>query len=142
MNPLPANEQAERAILGAILMDNACIPSNLLPEEFSLDAHARIFTRILELRRLKRQADLITLTEEFIRRNEVLSIGSIAYLASLTEGLPRNIALLDYVRIVKEKAALRAIIAACQEAIDAATEQRQLPVNIASKLRRALPKES
>lgn len=141
MNPLPANEQAERAILGAIIMDNACLPSNLLPDEFSLDSHARIFTRILDLRKLKRQADLITLTEEFIRRKEVLSIGSIAYLCSLTEGLPRNISLVDYVRIVKEKAALRAIIAACQEAIEAATDQRALAVNIAYKLRRSLPKE-
>ena len=61
-------------------------------------------------------------------------IGGVAYLASLTEGLPRRPVIEEYIRIVKEKAKLRRIIFVCSEAIMHAEEQSTTASDIVEQL--------
>ena len=90
---MPANVDAERTILGAILLDNAAFTEagkSLESEDFSLDSHRRIFLRMAELMDSQHAVDIVTLSHCLAQHKEVESIGGVAYLASLTEGLPRR----------------------------------------------------
>ena len=111
--PMPANAFAEQAILGAVLLDNRHYheaAGRIDAADFSLDAHRRIFLRIGELLQAGSSVDMITLVEQLQRNKELSLIGGAAYLASLTEGLPRSPSIEDYVRIVKDKSLLRQTI--------------------------------
>ena len=102
---MPANIDAEKTILGAILLDNAAhaeAAEKIDADDFSLDSHRRIFLRMSELIDTGRAVDIVTLANELARYKEVESVGGVAYLASLTEGLPRRPGIEDYVRIVKD----------------------------------------
>ena len=123
---LPANVEAERSILGAILLDNLAYnqaAEHLKPEDFSLDSHRRIYSRMTDLADLSQPIDIITLTEMLSRRREVDAVGGVAYLSSLTHGLPRRVSIEDYVKIVRDKALLRGLIHAASAAIARASEQ-------------------
>jgi len=90
---MPASLDAERSILGAILLDNEIFPQaaeSLRGEDFSLDSHRRIYARMVELNETSRPIDIVTLTEELGRHKEVEAVGGVAYISSLTEGLPRR----------------------------------------------------
>jgi replicative DNA helicase len=123
---LPASVEAERSILGAILLDNHAYneaAEKLRPEDFSLDSHRRIYSRMAELIDGHRAVDIVTLAEELARRKEVEAVGGVAYLASLTEGLPRRPSIEEYVRIVKDKSLARQLIGICNDAITRAADQ-------------------
>ncbi len=126
---LPANVDAERSILGAILLDNfaytQAASQNLQAEDFSLDSHRRIYGRIHELVDTGRAVDLVTLAEELSRHKEVEAIGGVAYLSSLTDGLPHRPNIEHYVRIVKDKALLRGLIYAANAAIARAIDESE-----------------
>jgi hypothetical protein len=110
----PANVDAERVILGAVLLDNATfaeVAEKLTPEDFFLDSHRRIWRRMAGLMKKQRVVDIVTLADELTRRKEIESIGGVAYLASLTEGLPRRPVIGEYLRIVRELATERAGLA-------------------------------
>ncbi|HET7183991.1 MAG TPA: DnaB-like helicase N-terminal domain-containing protein, partial [Terriglobales bacterium] len=127
VSSLPANVDAERSILGAILLDNftytQASSENLQPDDFSLDSHRRIYGRITELADSGRPVDLVTLAEELSRRKEIEAIGGVAYLSSLTDGLPHRPNIEQYVRIVKDKALLRGLIFASNAAIARAIDE-------------------
>ena len=123
---LPASVDAERAILGAVLLDNFAFNQAaewLRAEDFSLDAHRRIYSRMCELSEASKQIDTITLCEELARRREVEAVGGVAYLSSLTDGLPRRPNIEHYVKIVRDKALLRGLIHTANTAIARAAEQ-------------------
>jgi replicative DNA helicase len=123
---LPASPEAERSILGAILLDNTLqneALSTLKSDHFFLDAHRRIYQRIADLSETNRPIDIVTLTEELLRYKELDAVGGAAYLASLTEGVPRRSSLEHYVRIVRDKAMLRSLIHASNSVIAQALEQ-------------------
>jgi replicative DNA helicase len=111
---MPVNLAAETAILGAILLNNshyqeaAC---RIEAFDFSLDSHRRVFMRIGELMAAGQGVDIVTLAEQLQRHKELSLVGGVAWLASLTEGLPRRLSIEDYVRIVKDKSLLRQTIA-------------------------------
>ena len=122
---MPANIDAEKTILGAILLDNAAhseAAEKLESEDFSLDSHRRIFLRMSQLMDTQRAVDIVTLANELSRFKEVESVGGVAYLASLTEGLPRRPVIEEYIRIVKEKSLARKLMAICSLAIARAAE--------------------
>jgi len=116
---LPASIEAERSILGAILLDNGLYDqaAPLKPDDFSLDAHRRIFSRMSDLQTMGRPVDMITLAEELDRRKEVEAIGGVAYLSSLIDGVPDRPSIEHYVRIVRNKSLLRGLINIAQLAI-------------------------
>ncbi|MFZ0340676.1 MAG: DnaB-like helicase C-terminal domain-containing protein, partial [Terracidiphilus sp.] len=130
---LPANIDAERTILGAILLDNAAhaeAAEALKPDDFSLDSHRRIFLRMSELIDTTRAVDIVTLSNELSRYKEVEAVGGVAYLASLTEGLPRRPVIEDYIRIVKDKSLLRRLMGICSAAIAKAADQSQDAIGV------------
>lgn len=112
---LPKNLDAERSILGAVILDNAgalkvIADSGVVANDFSLEQHRRILRRMVDLAVHKRPVDLITLTEDLQRVGELDDAGGAAYLASLADGMPRISNVTHYCEIVKEKADLRALI--------------------------------
>ncbi|MBI1955625.1 MAG: replicative DNA helicase [Acidobacteria bacterium] len=110
---LPSNVEAERSVLGAILLDNSAYnqaAALLTSEDFSLDSHRRLFLRIMELADRSRPIDLVTLCEELMRHSEMEAVGGAGYISSLTDGLPRLSNIEHYAKIVKDKALLRRLI--------------------------------
>jgi replicative DNA helicase len=123
---LPANIEAERSILGAILLDNFAYnqaAEHLKPEDFSLDSHRRIYSRIVDLAESSRPIDMITLVEELDRRKELEAIGDVGYVSSLVDGVPNRPSIEHYIKIVRDKALLRGLIHAANAAIARAVEQ-------------------
>ncbi len=130
---LPSNADAERTILGAILLDNPLLAEaqeKLVAEDFALDSHQRIFARMAELSAEGHAIDLVTLSEMLGRHKEVESVGGVAYLASLTEGLPRRPILDEYIRIVKDKSLLRQLMLICSAAIARAADQSEPALDV------------
>jgi replicative DNA helicase len=123
---LPANVEAERSILGAILLDNFSYneaAEHLHAEDFSLDSHRRIYSRMVELAESSRPIDMITLVEELDRRKELGSIGDVGYISSLVDGVPDRPSIEHYIKIVRDKALLRGLIHAANAAISRASDQ-------------------
>jgi replicative DNA helicase len=111
--PLPYNSEAERSVLGAILLDNHSLNvavEKLKGQDFFLDQHRRIFERFIELAETQQAIDLVTLSECLDRHGELEAAGGPAYLAQLMDGLPRVTNVEHYSRIVKEKSILRQLI--------------------------------
>ena len=111
--PLPHNLDAERSVLGAILLDNHVLNvaiEKLRPEDFFLEQHRRVFQQMIALGEAQHAIDLVTLTDELYRHGELEAAGGAAYLAQLVDGVPRITNLEHYARIVKEKALLRSLI--------------------------------
>jgi replicative DNA helicase len=123
---LPANVEAERSILGAILLDNLSYnqaAEHLKPEDFSLDSHRRIYSRMMDLAETSRPIDMITLIEELDRRKELEAVGDVGYISGLVDGVPDRPSIEHYVKIVRDKALLRGLIHAANAAIARAAEQ-------------------
>src|SRR5271165_951646 len=111
--PLPSNIDAEKSILGAILLDNNVLNTaieSLKAEDFFLPHHRHIFTQMIVLGESQRAIDFVTLTEELQRKGELEASGGAPYLASLVDGMPRVSNVEHYAHIVKEKAILRNLI--------------------------------
>jgi replicative DNA helicase len=130
---LPANVDAEKTILGAILLDNQALSEaeeRLVADDFSLDSHRRIYQRMQELGNEGRAVDLVTLANELSKYKEIESVGGVAYLASLTEGLPRRPVIEEYIRIVKDKSLLRQLMLICSAAIARAADQSETALEV------------
>lgn len=120
---LPANLEAERLTLGAVLIDPesfAIVAGELTPEDFSLESHRRIFQRMNALAERGERIDRVALANELMRHSELESVGGLSYLMSLDEGLPKALNVFGYVKIVKEKATLRKVIFTSQSIMDKA----------------------
>jgi len=138
---LPVSMDAERSILGAILLDNSLYDQaaeHLTPDDFSLEAHRRIYSRMRDLQETGRPVDMITLAEELDRRKEVEAIGGVAYLSSLIDGVPERPSIEHYVRIVRDKALLRGLINAAQTAIAEAIEHSDEAQDVLSRAEEAI----
>src|SRR5258708_4512373 len=112
---LPVNPEAEKAVLGAILLDNGAYNAAaaiITSDDFAVDANRRIFQRMISLREglPPRPIDGFTLHEELGRSKELEAVGGLAYIDDLTIGLPRAVNVEHYARIVKDKSTLRRLI--------------------------------
>jgi putative DNA primase/helicase len=96
----------ERSVLGTLLLDNNAYQhaADLRIDDFSLTSHRRIFTRMVDLDATGRPIDLVTLTEELSRHNELETIGGAAYLASLLDGVPDRPSIKHYVKMLRDAA--------------------------------------
>jgi replicative DNA helicase len=133
---LPASVEAERSILGAILLDSRAYceaAEDLKPEDFSLDSHRRIYARMAYLAESSPPVDLVMLVEELRRGRELETIGGPEYVAGLVDGVPDRPSIAHYVRIVKEKAQLRRLIHAANAVIARAMDGDK-PTEISSDL--------
>jgi replicative DNA helicase len=115
--PLPANLEAERLVLGSIMLNDALYTEasgKLQSDDFSLEKHRLIFKRMGDIWQRGESIDRVTVANELIRREELECCDGLSYLVSLDDGLPQILNLDSYIRIVKDKATLRRIIYASQ----------------------------
>ena len=110
---LPTNVDAERFVLGSILLDDSFYiqaAGTLEVGDFSLEKHRRIFRRMADLHERGEKIDRITLANELMKFNELESCDGLSYLVSLDDGLPQIPNADSYVKLVKDAAILRLII--------------------------------
>jgi replicative DNA helicase len=108
--PLPHNLEAERSILGAILLDNHALNAaveKLRSDDFFLPQHRQIFDHMIQLGEKQQAIDTVTLMEVLSRGGKLEAAGGVPYLSQLADGLPRVTNVEHYARIVKEKSVLR-----------------------------------
>jgi replicative DNA helicase len=118
---LPCNLDAERFVLGAILLDDTYYiqaASVLEADDFALEKHRRIFGRIADIGARGERIDRVTVANELMKHNQLESVDGLSYLVSLDDGLPQVFRLESYLQIVKDKSTLRRIIYTSQKLID------------------------
>jgi replicative DNA helicase len=138
---LPQNLEAERTVLGAVLVDNAAFNSAaemLSREDFHREAHRRIFEAMGVLAEKSQPIDLVTLKDELVRVSALEAVGGAAYLASLVDGLPRITSVEHWSRIIREKAVLRNLIHAAQRIAHTAYEAEEEPAVILDQAETAI----
>jgi replicative DNA helicase len=111
--PLPQNPEAERSVLGSILIDASSfyrVVGILHAEDFYRDGHRVIFSAIQNLAEQSREIDLLTIREELSRTAQLEQAGGPAYVSSLVDGIPDIANVERYARIVKEKSTLRRLV--------------------------------
>ncbi|MFN2385578.1 MAG: replicative DNA helicase [Thermoanaerobaculia bacterium] len=117
---LPQNMEAERSVLGAILLDPASLTFAvpiLREEDFFPDTHRRIYRAMLDLFQRSSEIDVLTVREELDRTGAVEKVGGAAYLSALLDAVPDVANVEHYARIVKEKSTLRRLIQAGQRMV-------------------------
>lgn len=124
--PLPYNREAERAVLGAALLDNHSfdVARRLLKDgHFMLPENQKIFRAMRELAEKQSPIDTVTLMEELDREKALEAAGGVSYLSTLADGLPRSTNVEHYAKIVKEKSRLRELMSVCG-AVQGAAQQK------------------
>ena len=127
---VPKSPEAEVAVLGGMLLDENAINDAiewLTESDFFLESHQRIFRSIAELNETGNTADWITVLEDLRSRKWLDAVGGQTYLSFLTEGIPRNIAVAPYCKIIRDKAVLRSVMAMCDASIARAADQAESP---------------
>lgn len=116
---MPANLDAEKTILGAVLLNNGIFyqAAALLPQTFSLQAHQSIFVAMADLHAASQPIDILTLSEELGKRRSIDEVGGMEYLSSLIDGVPERASVETYVKLVRDKAHRRWLIEQCDLAI-------------------------
>lgn len=120
---LPHSEDAERSLLGAVLIDNTGLDRAqllLTAESFYSTRHQKIFTAFEQLTEVGSAIDVVTLKQELERQGQLQSCGGPAYLAALLAGVPRSANVEHYAKLVKEKSVQRELINAGQAILAAA----------------------
>jgi len=110
---LPANIDAERSVLGSLLLNDECmgtIAEILCPDDFYSPAHRVLFQVMLDLVQSHKRIDFVTMQDELSKRNQLEMIGGVVYLVSLQEDIPTVGLYEQHAKLVKEKSVLRALI--------------------------------
>jgi replicative DNA helicase len=125
---VPQSVDAERSVLGAILLENSAInraQEILKDSDFYRDPHRRIFKVMGTLSERATAIDPVTVKEELTKSGELEAVGGPAYIASLLDGVPHSSNVEHYAKIVKEKAILRSLIEAGGRIVTSAYEASQ-----------------
>jgi replicative DNA helicase len=127
---LPNSAEAERAILGAILIDNGLISQAielLRPEDFYVPSHRRIFLGMIALFERGAEINAILIGEELKKENALESVGGVSFIANLTYGLPHSTNIAHYAKVVRGKSMLRQLIKAANKITQEALEEEDEP---------------
>lgn len=138
---LPQNLEAERLVLGSILLDDSVfleVAAAITADDFSIEKHRRIFGRMQDLYQRGERLDRVTLANELVRQNQLESVDGLAYLVSLDDGLPKLPNIDSYLKIVKDKAQLRRLIFIAEKIRDRAFIGQDTPDEIAAGAEEAL----
>jgi replicative DNA helicase len=138
---LPHNAEAERTVLGAVLVDNAAFNSAaeiLTRDDFHREAHRRIFDAMAALAERSQPIDTVTLKDELLRGQSLEAVGGAGYLASLLDGLPRVTNVEPWARIIKEKAVLRNLIHAGNRIVQSCYEAEEDAAAILDKAEKSI----
>src|SRR5437867_2391927 len=125
---LPHNLDAERSVLGAILLHNDAFnfaAEVIDAQDFFRDAHRRICDKMVKLAERGDAIDLVTLKEELGRSGDLEEVGGPAYITALVDGVPRSMNVEHYARIIKEKATLRSLIFSANKILSTAYEAEE-----------------
>ncbi|NLY93343.1 MAG: replicative DNA helicase [Myxococcales bacterium] len=114
----PSSLEAERAVLGGMLLSSAAVDTAreiLTRHDFYAEAHAIIFDAMSAIADRRQPIDQITLRAELVAKGKLAAVGGDDYLLALTDTIPAIEHIQAHATIVKEKATVRRLIAACQE---------------------------
>ncbi|MFP5246488.1 MAG: DnaB-like helicase N-terminal domain-containing protein, partial [Thermoanaerobaculia bacterium] len=136
---MPQSPDAERAILGAILINNHAfyrVIGTIDTDDFFKDAHRTIFATMRRMAEQSREIETLTLKEELAKHAQLDQVGGVAYISALVDVVPDVANVERYARIVKEKSMLRRLIvmgnSVMRAALDAPSEPGEV-LNIAEK---------
>ncbi|MBP5427995.1 MAG: replicative DNA helicase [Clostridia bacterium] len=118
LRKLPLSVEAEQSVLGSILVKPESferIAGQLDAEDFYMEDHRAIFSAIQDMFLKNRTIDTVTLVNALVQGGYRDETGGIQYLTQIAQVVPSAANIRDYARIVKEKALLRRLIAACEE---------------------------
>jgi replicative DNA helicase len=134
----PPENNAERSILGAALLggDFEEIRRALDIAAFALDSHRRIYSHMCKLSDAGKKIDIVTLTDSLA--GETSNVGGRAYLASLTEGLPRRLNVSDYIRLLGDRHMRRLVKSVCQKYAGQADDNEASPADLIASADREL----
>src|SRR5437867_2661836 len=138
---LPHNVDAEKSVLGAILVNNENyyrVLETLRPEDFYLDAHRVIYRKMVDLIERSRAIDLITIQEELVRASQLESAGGISYLASLLDGIPHLVNIDHYIEFIREKSLLRQMVNVANKIMAESFDQAEPAEEILDRAEQAL----
>lgn len=110
---LPASIEAERAVLGSLLLNDehlAQITERLTPDDYYHAPHKMVFQAMISLAQQHKRIDIVTLQDELTKQGDLEAIGGVVFLLSLQEDIPMMGLLEQHATIIKEKAVLRALI--------------------------------
>src|SRR5687768_1586559 len=127
---LPNSAEAERAILGGIVLDNGLISQAIeliKPEDLYVPSHRRIFMAMIALFERSAEINPILIGEELKKENALESVGGISFIANLTYGLPHSTNIAHYAKVVRGKSMLRQLIRAAGKITQEALEQEDEP---------------
>lgn len=118
---LPHNLEAERALLGALLINPSLLDQAIAvvsPRQCFRRAHRAILTAIVQLDERKIIPDVLTVKDELARLGDMDEVGGAAYLSALTDGVPRSANVVHYAGLVRDAAVLRDLIALGSRVVD------------------------
>jgi replicative DNA helicase len=131
--PLPHSDQAERDVLGAILVGNKSretVFDALSKDDFFDLRHRHIYEAILNLRERGKPIDLLSVHDELTATGNLEPVGGIAYVANLGDGMPVGLTVESLIRIVKGKARLRALIHEAERIRESAFDPTNEPAEL------------
>jgi replicative DNA helicase len=145
---LPAHSEAERAVLGALLLNDeyiSTVTEIIVPDDFYSPAHKMIYQAIVDVAQKHKRVDIVTLQDELTKKNQLDAIGGIVYLLTLQEDIPSVGLIVQHATIIKEKSVLRQLISSAatiitncytqdQDSIDAVLDDAEKVIfNISNK---------
>lgn len=110
---IPHSIEAEQAVLGSMFLTKYALQKaveSLNENLFYLDSHAKIFSAIQDLSEENKPIDIMTVSEELKKRQQLNTIGGIEYLTEVAKSVPTAANVEEYIKIVEEKAILRRLI--------------------------------
>ncbi|MEQ8159719.1 MAG: replicative DNA helicase [Smithellaceae bacterium] len=117
----PNNIDAEKAVLGAVLLDNkalnVCLPM-VTPDDFYSDATGAIFKSMIELSNTGRTIDSIGLCDYLSQKKQLEKVGGHVFVADIMDSAISAANVSHYCQIVKDHALKRRILAAAEETIE------------------------
>ena len=132
---LPHNLEAERSILGAVLLHDEVLEEldALSQADFYRQGHRLLFAAMHRLKDAGRRVELVTLKDELSRLGELDEVGGPAYISALVDGVPRSTNVRHYAAIVIEKSRLRAAIFAANRLLVKAYDGEDRAAEVASE---------
>ena len=131
--PLPSSPETEKAILGAIILDNTLVAQAiemLKPADFYVPSHRRIFSAMIALFERGSEINPILIAEELRRDNSLDASGGVLFLTNLTYGLPHVTSIAQYAKVVRGKSLLRQLVKVANKITAEALEEEDEPQNI------------
>ncbi len=125
---IPANPEAEEAVLGSLLIDPDAVikvSSFLRADDFYRERNGWIYQSVLDLHEKREPADFLTVVDDLERQDRLQQVGGATYITSLINNVPSAVYVEHYARIVERNATLRRLIGAASQIASIAQEDAE-----------------